>query len=117
VVRLRVRAAEVWKSFHENLLSAGALFTEKATDMHDETEWTPNRRKITQRTGIATLDARGYRPTQGARSCWGYGTQGQGDLLRHFGPFHFDVEKIEKNDHRISFVLHKQHKGEKRFNF
>jgi hypothetical protein len=35
---LRVRTAEIGKSFHENLLSAGALFTEKTAYMHDETE-------------------------------------------------------------------------------
>src|SRR5579859_4714926 len=89
---------------------------QKATDMDDETEWMPNRRKITERTCIATLDTRGCRPTRGAQSCRGHGAQGQCDLLCHFYPFHFYIEKIEKNDHRNSFVLHKQNKSEKMFN-
>jgi hypothetical protein len=44
---LSVRAAEVGKAFHEHLLSTGALLTEKATDMHDETDGTPSRGQIT----------------------------------------------------------------------
>jgi hypothetical protein len=33
-----MRMAEVEKPFDENLLSTGALFTEKTTHMHDEAE-------------------------------------------------------------------------------
>jgi hypothetical protein len=35
---LSVRMAELWESFNEDLLSAGTLFTEKTTYMHDETD-------------------------------------------------------------------------------
>jgi hypothetical protein len=38
--------AELWEAFHEDFLRAGALFTEKTTDMHDETDGTANRGKI-----------------------------------------------------------------------
>jgi len=44
---LSVRMAKLWKSFNEDLLSTGTLFTEKTTDMHDETDWMPNGGKIT----------------------------------------------------------------------
>jgi hypothetical protein len=102
--------AECWEPLNKNLLSTGALVTEKATDMQDETEWTTDRGKIAQRACIAALDARGCHPTRGAQSCWGYGTQSECDLLCYLYPFHFDIEKIGKNDHKISFVLHKQSK-------
>src|SRR5712692_4355968 len=55
---LRMRVAEIWESFHEDFLSTGALFTAKTTEMHDETDRTPDGGKIAQRPCIATLDAR-----------------------------------------------------------
>src|SRR6266496_442209 len=60
---LRMRTAEIWKSFNENLLSTGALFTAKTTEMHDEMDWTPHGGKIAQCPCIATLDARRCSPT------------------------------------------------------
>jgi len=54
---LSVRTAEFWESFHEDLLSTRALFTEETTHMHDEADWTPNGWKIAQRSCIPTLDA------------------------------------------------------------
>src|SRR5450755_2990107 len=60
---LSMRTAEIGKSFNKDLLSTNALFTDKTTHMHDETDWLPNRGKITQRPCIATLDARRYGPT------------------------------------------------------
>ncbi len=107
---LGVRMAECWEPLNKNLLSTGALGTEKATDMQDETDGTPDRGKIAQRACIAALDARRCSPTRGAQSRWGHGTQGQCDLLCYLYPFHFDIGEIGKNDHRISFVLHKQSK-------
>jgi hypothetical protein len=56
---LSVRTAEFGESLSENFLSTRTLITEKATDMHDETEGTPEGEKIPQRLCIATLDARG----------------------------------------------------------
>src|SRR6266496_1856468 len=91
---LSVRATEIWKPFTKNLLSTGALFTKEATYMHDETDGTPNRGKITERACIVTLDARRCSPTRGAQSHWGYRTQGQYDLLGYFYSLHFDVGKI-----------------------
>jgi hypothetical protein len=41
-----MRMAEFWKAFYEDLLSTGALFTEKTTHMHDETNRTANAGKI-----------------------------------------------------------------------
>jgi len=35
---LSIRMAELWKSFSEDLLSTGALFTEKTAHKHDETD-------------------------------------------------------------------------------
>ena len=99
---LRMRTAEFWESFHEDFLSASALFTEKTTDMHDETDGMPNGGKIAQRPCIATLDARRYGSTGGASSCWGCRTEGQGDLLSYFYSFHFDIGKVWKNDHRMA---------------
>jgi hypothetical protein len=43
---LRVRTAESGQSFHKNLLSTGASFTEKTAYMHDEADGTPNGGKI-----------------------------------------------------------------------
>ncbi len=43
---LCMRMAEFWKAFYEDLLSTGALFTEKTTNMHDETNRTANGGKI-----------------------------------------------------------------------
>jgi len=43
---LRVRTAEIGKSFHKNLLSTGTAFTEKTAHMHDEKDGTPNGGKI-----------------------------------------------------------------------
>jgi hypothetical protein len=37
---LGVRVAEGREPLNKNLLSTGALLTEKATNMQDETEWT-----------------------------------------------------------------------------
>ena len=45
---LSVRTTELWESFSENLLSTGALFTEKTTYMQDETDGTPNGGEISQ---------------------------------------------------------------------
>jgi len=45
---LRVRTTELWESLSENLLSTGALFTEKTTDIKDETDGTPTGRQISQ---------------------------------------------------------------------
>jgi hypothetical protein len=54
---LSMRTAEIWESFHEDLLRTGAPFTEKTTHMHDETDGMPNGGKIAQRPCIPTLDA------------------------------------------------------------
>jgi hypothetical protein len=114
---LSVRAAEIGKSFHENLLSTGALCAEKATDMHDETDGTPNRGQITERACIVALDARRCRLTEGAESRWGHGSEGQGDLLSYLYPFHFDAGKIEKNDQSMRVRSSNTNKDEKMFNF
>jgi len=53
---LRVRTTELWESFSENLLRTRAFFTEKTTDMHDETNGTPTGGEISQGACIATLD-------------------------------------------------------------
>jgi hypothetical protein len=52
---LSVGTAERGESLGEDFLSTGALFTEETADMHDETDWTPTRGKITQRPCISTL--------------------------------------------------------------
>ncbi len=44
---LRLRMAEIGESFHEELLSTGALLTAQTTARHDETEGMPTRGKIT----------------------------------------------------------------------
>jgi hypothetical protein len=58
-----MRMAEFWKAFYEDLLSTGALFTEKTTHMHDETDGMPDGGKIVQGPCIATLDTRRCGPT------------------------------------------------------
>src|ERR1700692_3933972 len=94
-----MRTAEIGQSFNKNLLSTGTLVTEKATYLQNETEGMPNGGKITQRACIPTLDARRCGLTRRTQSRCGHGTQGECDLLCSFYPFHFDVGKIEKNDH------------------
>jgi len=52
---LSMRMAKRGKSLGEDFLSAGTLFTKETTDMHDETDWTPTRGKITKRPCVTTL--------------------------------------------------------------
>jgi hypothetical protein len=114
---LSVRTTELWESFSENLLRTGALFTEKTTDMQDETDGTPNGGKISQGAGIATLDVRRLGPTRGTESHWRRGTQGKGDLKSYLYLFNLDIRKVGKNDHRMSLGPQKWKGGkEKMFN-
>src|SRR6266536_1418735 len=99
---LSVRTTELWESFSENLLRTGALFTEKTTDMQDETDRTPTGGEISQGACVPTLDVRRWSPTGGAGSHWRRGTQGQGDLTSYLYLFNLDIRKVGKNEHRRS---------------
>src|SRR5258708_37121899 len=52
---LSMRTTKRGKSLGEDFLSAGLLFTKETADLHDETDGTSTRGKITQRPCVATL--------------------------------------------------------------
>jgi hypothetical protein len=108
-----MRMAKLREAFYEDLLSTGALLTEKTTYLHDETDGMPNGGKIMQGPCRATLDTRRCGPTGGARSGWGCGTQSQGNFLSYLYLLNLDLRKVWKNDHKVSWVPRKSQEKRK----